>query len=96
MLIDSEPQEMAELDHEKKYCIDIDVGNRHRIIGTFIKRIDCLSHLILRDYPGLENMSVFHGFQQATNFRVTQEEGKIIMELIYGTSLPVEMMARLD
>ncbi|HKZ39739.1 MAG TPA: EVE domain-containing protein [Candidatus Hodarchaeales archaeon] len=84
--IDSEPQEMSELDHERKYCTDIDVGARIRVHGTIINRFECLSHIMLRDYPGLEDMSVFRGFKQATNFFVTQDEGKLILRLIQGTT----------
>jgi hypothetical protein len=41
-----------------------------------------LQHTYLRSVPGLENLSVFHGFQQGTNFPVTPEEGAILLRLI--------------
>lgn len=36
----------------------------------------------LKTLPGLGSMSTFHGYQAATNFRVTQSEGEILMRLI--------------
>jgi predicted RNA-binding protein with PUA-like domain len=36
----------------------------------------------LKVIPGLGNLSTFHGFQAATNFRVTPAEGEIICKLI--------------
>jgi len=78
----SEPQEMAELDLEKQYYVDLDVEIRCRVKGTIIKKFPCISHKILRTIPGLESLSVFHGFQQATNFPVTEKEGNIIESLI--------------
>jgi 5-methylcytosine-specific restriction enzyme B len=36
----------------------------------------------LKTLPGLAGMSTFHGFQAATNFKVTPEEGEIISKLI--------------
>jgi len=35
----------------------------------------------LKSMAGLEKLSVFSGFQQTTNFKVTDEEGKILLEL---------------
>jgi hypothetical protein len=32
--------------------------------------------------PGLEDLSVFHGFQQQTNFPVTPEQGAILLRLV--------------
>ena len=77
---------MSELDHERNYCKDIDVGVRLRVHCTIVNRFSTLSHSMLRDHLGLENMSVFHGFKQATNFIVKPEEGRIIMNLIQGTT----------
>ena len=36
----------------------------------------------LKQLPGLQNLSTFHGYQAGTNFKVTAEEGKILMKLI--------------
>jgi len=82
MQIDSAPQDMPELDHELQYCVDLDTGIKCRVVGTLIERVGCFSHNVLRWVPGLENMAVFHGFQQATNFQVTPEEGEKLIELI--------------
>jgi hypothetical protein len=43
-----------------------------------------LSHATLREVPGLENLSVFHGWQQATNCSVTPEQGGILLRLVAG------------
>ena len=50
-----------------------------RVLAMIIDRDVNLSHTYLRSVPGLENLSVFHGFQQGTNFPVKSEEGAILM-----------------
>ncbi len=82
MQIDTAPQKMAELDLEKPYCVDLDTGVTCRVMGTFIQRFPCVSYKVLRSVPELESLSVFHGFQQTTNFRVTTVEGDSIMKTI--------------
>ena len=82
MRIDTVPQEMPELDSEKPYCVDLDTGVTCRVAGTFIQRFPCVSHEVLRSVPELENLSIFHGYQQATNFPVTPLEGEVIMNVI--------------
>ena len=49
-----------------------------RVLGTLTRRDVNLSHATLREVPGLENLSVFHGWQQATNFSVTPEQGVVL------------------
>lgn len=73
---------MAELNLKKPHCVDLDTGVICRVVETFIQRFPCVSHEVLRSVPELENLSVFHGFQQTTNFRVTTVEGDSIMKAI--------------
>ena len=51
-------------------------------MGTFTHRDVDVSGNVLRSVPGLENLSVFHGFQQTTNFPVTPAEGAILMRMV--------------
>ena len=74
--------DIPELDVEKPYCVDIDIGVTSRVLGTIVQRFPCISHKICRSIPELANLSVFHGFQQTTNFRVTREQGEAIMLII--------------
>jgi predicted RNA-binding protein with PUA-like domain len=55
---------------------------------TFKVDLHLLSHFpkldaeFLKTVPGLQSLSMFHGFQAATNFKVTEQEGEIIRQLI--------------
>ena len=82
MDIETKPMAIPELDVEKPYCVGVDIGIAVRVIGTIVQRFPCISHKILRSIPELANLSVSHGFQQTTNFRVTREEGETIMKII--------------
>jgi len=80
--VDAPPRPMAELDSEQAYWKNGDTRQKWHVIGTLSHRDIHLSHTLLRQTSGLEGLSVFHGFQQATNFRVTSAEGAILMRLI--------------
>lgn len=76
------PQDMAEIESELPYWTE---GENHvccRVRATIIERDVDLPHTELRAVPGLENLSVFHGFQQTSNFPVTPDEGAILLGLI--------------
>jgi hypothetical protein len=75
------PQDMAELETEQPYYAERDTAVRCRVRATIVRRHVNLSDADLRSVPGLENLSVFHGFQQSTNFPVTQDEGTILLGL---------------
>jgi hypothetical protein len=80
----SVPQDMPELETEQSYNVVRDTNVRCCVDATIIVRGVNLSHTYLRSVPGLENLSVFHGFQKATNFPVTPEEGAILLKLVGG------------
>ena len=80
--IDEAPRLMSELEHEKDHWATRDTEEKVRALCAFTHRNVDLPHTLLRDVPGLENLSVFHGFQQATNFPVTPDEGAILMRLV--------------
>lgn len=82
MAIDGDPQRMVEYPHENSYNVPPDHDLKLRVAGRFIKRLTGIPSTTLRKIPGLEQLSVFHGFQQATNFPVSEEEGRLIMSLI--------------
>ena len=79
---ESIPQDMPELESEQPYWAERDTEVQCRVFAAIIDRYVNLSHTYLRSVPGLENLSVFHGFQQGTNFPVTPEEGAILLRLV--------------
>lgn len=80
--IDSDPELMDEIPIEKKYYIALKDEPKIRVRGHYTSRFKLISKQEIKQVPGLENLSVFHGYQSATNFRGTQEEGAILEELI--------------
>jgi hypothetical protein len=84
MRLDDSPRERPELETEQLYDIEPDTQTLWRVLGTLTHRDVNLSHATLREVPGLENLSMFHGWQQATNFPVTPEQGVILLRLVEG------------
>jgi predicted RNA-binding protein with PUA-like domain len=82
MSIESNPHKMEEPELERKYAINLNTGIMWRVKGRFTIRFLTLYSENLKKIPELNKLSVFHGFQQATNFKVTSDEGKRIMEMI--------------
>ncbi len=80
--IESNPKEREELKHELKYYIDLDPGSVCRVLATFNSAFQTISYKKIKKMPGLEELSMFHGYQKGTNFRVTKKEGKILMSMI--------------
>lgn len=79
---ESPPQDIPEIESEQPYWTERDTEVRCRVLAKITRRNVDLQHTYLRSVPGLENLSVFHGFQQGTNFPVTPEEGAILLRLI--------------
>jgi hypothetical protein len=83
MRVESRPDVMAEVKPDDAYWADReDAQPQWRVRGSFTHRFPCLERDILRAVKGLEGLSVFHGWQQATNFPVTHEEGAILLRLV--------------
>jgi len=82
MRVDDAPRMMPELESERAYWFDDDTKERLRVVGTLTHWNVNLRHDELRATEGLAELSVFKGFQQATNFPVTPEEGMILLRLI--------------
>ena len=82
MRVDNSPRAMPDLESENKYAVHLDNTERMRVVGSLIERQVNLPHSEIRGTPGLENLSVFHGFQQGTNFPVRQTEGELLLKLI--------------
>ena len=82
--IDEPPREATELPSEQPYNVRPSVGVVWRTQGTLVDRDVDLPHTVLREIPELRNLSVLRKdvFQQATNFSVTDEEGKVLLQLI--------------
>jgi hypothetical protein len=86
MRVDSSPQEMAELETEQAYWFDRDTETRCRVRGTITHRTE-LPISELQSVEALQELSIFKGFQQGTNFRVNDEEGRIIMAIVERSSI---------
>jgi predicted RNA-binding protein with PUA-like domain len=83
MRADSGPEVRDELEHERRYWVDSqDASRRLRVLGEFTHRTALLPGKRLKSIRGLENLSVFRGWQQATNFRVTDSQGDILLRLV--------------
>jgi hypothetical protein len=80
--IDSSPEDMRELDSEQKYQGSPDTKFNCRVFATFLRRDLNFPAASLKRVPGLEKLSVFHGFQQTTNFEVTTDEATILLRAI--------------
>jgi predicted RNA-binding protein with PUA-like domain len=80
--VDTPPKLMAELESEQTYWKDRDTEERWRVTGTIINRNVDLDHTVLKEVAGLEELSVFTGYQQTTNFAVTPEQGIILQRLV--------------
>jgi 5-methylcytosine-specific restriction protein A len=87
--VNEAPRDMAELETEQRYWSEPDRTICCRVLGTLTHRALELSAAHLRQELGLEQLSVFHGFQQGTNFPVSPEQGEILLRLVeQGTTLP--------
>jgi hypothetical protein len=80
--VDELPRMMRELPHEVPYCIDIDTGERVRVVCTLIRRDVNLPATTLRNNPGLGKLSALRGYPNVTNYPVSDAEGAILMQLI--------------
>ncbi len=84
MQIESAPEDMPELPSEQSYWTTPETQVRCRVRGKLTHRNLAITSSELKGVPALSNLSVFHGFQQGTNFPVTQEEGTALMAFIGG------------
>jgi predicted RNA-binding protein with PUA-like domain len=83
--IDAGPQDMAELESEQEYNTERDTEVRCRVRCTITHRQVDLPIEELKSVTGLENLSIFHGWQQATNFPVSDSEGRLLLSLVEAT-----------
>jgi hypothetical protein len=54
------------------------------VVAEIWNRGPDISAETLRADPALRDLSVFHGFQQATNFRVSDVHGRALVEMLPG------------
>ncbi len=54
----------------------------YKVDVRLLKHFSLLDADYLKQVPGLQNLSTFHGYQAATNFKVIPAEGEIISKLI--------------
>ena len=83
--VDEPPRLMAEMETEQAYWIERDTQEQFRVVGTLTRRDVNLPHHELREVEGLAELSVFTGFQQATNFPVTPAQCEILSRLVAGS-----------
>ena len=83
--VDEPPRLMAEMESEQAYWVERDTQEQFRIVGTLTCRDVNLPHTEQREVEGLADLSVFTGFQQATNFPVTPAQGEILSRLVGGS-----------
>jgi EVE domain len=81
MRVDEAPQEREELESEQTYWVSRDTERRCRVLGTITKRVD-LPIEELKGVEGLEHLSILEGFQQGTNFKVTEAEAEILLKMV--------------
>jgi len=82
LYITSNPTEMYEPEIENRYAIKPDYQAGIKVMAIIKAYFPIIASETLKMIPGLEGLSVFHGFQQATNFPVTTEESKILLSVI--------------
>jgi predicted RNA-binding protein with PUA-like domain len=87
MRVDEAPRLMRELESEQPYWAERDTQEQWRVVGILTHRNVNLAHTTLREVDGLEELSVFQGFQQQTNFPVTPNQGAILLQLIQDDNL---------
>ncbi len=80
--IDSLPVDMDEIETEKSYYTKLDFARIKRVKITFLDRFPLVSAETLKNIPRLSNLSVFHGVQQPTNHKVSNEEGDFLVQYI--------------
>jgi EVE domain-containing protein len=90
MRVDAGPCEMAEVDSEQAYWVERDTETRCRVQGTITLRID-LPITELEGVEGLEALSILHGVQRGTNFRVTDSEGEVLLSLVEPGAMPTAL-----
>jgi predicted RNA-binding protein with PUA-like domain len=91
--VDEPPRLMVEMESEQEYWADRDTQEQFRVVGTLIHREVNLPHTELREIEGLADLSVFTGFQQATNFPVTPTQGEILSRLVASSPIAVPAAA---
>lgn len=81
MRVDTKPAEMGEMEAEQAHWADRDTETKCRVLGTITHRTE-MAVDDLTSVAGLENLSILRGFQQGTNFKVSDKEGEILMSLV--------------
>lgn len=75
MEVEVGPHETSEDEREQTYWVERDTETRCRVLGS-------LPIADLEGVEGLGDLSILHGVQQGTNFRVTDNQGAILLTLI--------------
>ena len=81
MRVDEGPQERPELESEQVHWTDRDTETRFRVLGTITKRVN-LPIEEIKAVEELKELSILHGVQQGTNFKVTEAEAEILLRMV--------------
>lgn len=79
--IDKGPADMPELESEQQYWKERDTDTKCRVLGTLQDRFH-LPVTELTTVEGLEQLCLFHGSQQGTNFKISDDEAEILLSLV--------------
>ncbi|HUU88877.1 MAG TPA: EVE domain-containing protein [Candidatus Glassbacteria bacterium] len=87
--VDQTPSEMVEIPKEQKFWTLKKHWNKKvsRVIGTIIHRVSpsfegkMMKPEYLKGFPMLEDLPVFHGYQNHLNFKVSPKHGRKILNL---------------
>jgi len=83
MRVEEGPRQMLELESEQRlYLCQRDTEVRWRVVCLLTHRKVNLPVEDLKSVEGLEGLSIFHGWKQGTNFRVTESEGRLLLSLV--------------
>jgi predicted RNA-binding protein with PUA-like domain len=78
MRITKKPFWRKELESELTYCIDLDNSMQVRVVAELISRGPFISQKQIKAIPELQDLSIFQGFKQATNHKITKEKGETL------------------
>ena len=75
---------MDEIETERKFYVKPDYERVWRVKATYLERFPLVSAVALKEIPVLSGLSMFHGVQQPTNHKVSDEEGRFLTQYVKG------------
>jgi hypothetical protein len=81
MRVEEAPRDREELESEQAYWVSRVTERRCRVLGTITKRVN-LPVDELKSVEGLSTLSILKGYQQGTNFKVSDAEAAILLRMV--------------